>query len=225
MVINEFLYPKPKRLPIGPRIKGKEYIAEKDLTWLFKSRLIVEEKMDGKQTYFETGKLILWCEDLQRKHSIKYRVPGRYALFNVFDRSMMQFLNRGQLLELWWDIKKGKAVIPGFEGPRMRPLIFPVPQVAIVKGVTPLQVASLIAPSVYAINKKNRDPAPMEGLVVKQDRTQFYFEFITGKIVREEFERGITTNYRDLPREDNIIDPSVPLVLDYPIPLGLSSPR
>lgn len=216
MKVNEFFYPKPKRLPLGQRIKGKEYMGEKEMEWLFKSRLLIEEKMDGRQAYFETERFILWVEDLQRRHSIKYRIPGRYALFDVYDRKMMQFLNRDQKLQVWWDIHNGKIDILNIDGKyNQRPLIFPVPVIARTHSVLS-EMASFIMPSAYAINKKGRDLQLMEGIVVKQDRVQFYFEYVVGKVVREEFEKGICTNYRNLPREDNIIDPSVPIIFDYP---------
>ncbi|MEM3364340.1 MAG: RNA ligase family protein [Candidatus Micrarchaeia archaeon] len=213
-MINEFHYPKPKRLPIGPRIKGKEYMSPKDVDWLFKSRLLIEEKMDGKQVFFEAGNYILWCEDLLRKHSIKYRVPGRYALFDVYDRNKKQFLDWAHKIEVWEDIRRGKILIKDRSMQNSSLLIFPVPKVAVVRGKTPLEIANLITFSVYAKDGK-LNPAMMEGVVIKQDRIQFYIEFITGKLVREEFEKGITTNYLNLPKENNIIDPSIPVVLEY----------
>jgi len=215
MLMSEFHYPKPKRLPVGKRIEGKEYLSKEDLEWLFKSRLIIEEKMDGRQTFFYNDKYIFWCEDMLRKHSIKYRVPGRYALFNIYNRKKMQFLNREQMLEIWEDLKRGKILLYDYEKRLARPLMFPVPRIALVKDVPMESLVKYIGISAYAIDEKGQHTF-MEGIVIKHDRIQFYFEFRPGKIVREEFEKGITVNYRDLPYEENIIDPSVPLILNYP---------
>ncbi|MCX8200442.1 MAG: hypothetical protein N3G76_03150, partial [Candidatus Micrarchaeota archaeon] len=136
-----------------------------------------------------------------------------YTLFDVYDRKKMQFLSRSQKLEVWEDVKKGKLRVKGLFG--TTPLIFPVPRIAAVKCASPDELARFIRHSAYAIDEKG-NPAMMEGIVVKQDRIQFYIEFIAGKIVREEFEKGIAVNYFNLPKENNIIDPSLPVVLDYP---------
>ena len=75
------------------------------------------------------------------------------------------------------------------------------------------ELPALIRTSAYALDKKTKQPALMEGIVVKPDRDLFPEEFLTGKIVRSEFSDGIEINYLRLPTEFNAIDPSVEVVL------------
>ncbi len=208
MQLNEKAYPKPLRLPLGKRIDGKRYMNLGGVELLFDGKVIVEEKMDGKETFFELDKYILWVEDLKRKHSIKYRIPGRYALFDVLERSHMRFLDREMKMQFWKDIKQGRIRIPG------NPLIFPVPLVG--RGVFKMdEIPALASISAYAIDPNSLKNTWMEGVVVKEDRPLYLIEARHAKFVRREFTEGITTNYTNLPLEYNIIDPSVPVIESY----------
>ncbi|MEM0438305.1 MAG: RNA ligase family protein [Candidatus Micrarchaeia archaeon] len=206
--MDSFSYPKPVRFPLGPRIEGKPYLREAELKKLLSSRLVVEEKMDGRQTIIEIGNYVLCMEDLKRTHSIKYRVPGRYALFDVFEMSSQTFLDRDAKLQFWEDLVRGRIEHS------LKMLIFPVACVSRPNALTLEQVPSLVRTSAYAIGDGGA-PALMEGVVVKVDGKLPPAERLAGKFVRQEFTDGITVSYLDRPITYNIIDPSVPVKLTY----------
>lgn len=206
MCANIRRYPKPLRFPIGNRIGKKRYMRMDDVRYLFSGKVIVEEKMDGKQSFIETDKFILWVEDLKVRHSIKYMVPGRYALFDVFDKSAGYFLDRPSKLQVWEDIKNGRVNIGST-------LVFPVPLLQISSGLSLEDLPALISKSSYAIDDDGNSTY-MEGIVVKPQRYLYYNEFLAGKLVRREFAEGITDHYLSKKFEYNIIDPSIPIVLD-----------
>ena len=83
---SDLIYPKPLRLPVGKPIQSKRYLTPEEAASLFEYPLIVEEKMDGTQHFLVWGKLVLFVEDLYFRKTVPYRVPARYALFDVFDR-------------------------------------------------------------------------------------------------------------------------------------------
>ncbi len=199
-------YPKPLRFPVGKKVKRKRYMSQKDAEYLFSGRVIVEEKMDGKQSFIETDKFILWVEDLKVRHSIKYRIPGRYALFDVFDKSAGYFLDRSAKLQVWEDIQKGRIDVGSS-------LIFPVPLICKSSELSLSSVHKLVGISKYAIDRDG-SRTHMEGIVVKPDRHMYYIEFLAGKIVRTEFLNGITDHYLRKRRECNIIDPSIPVITE-----------
>jgi len=162
--------------------------------------------MDGKQTSIELDKYTLWVEDLKYKHSIKYRVPARYALFDIYEKNTRKFLNRDDKINLYLDIMNNKyGNIPN---------MFPVPLVTKRTIEKVEEIPKLVRESYYI--DSNSEDRFMEGLVIKQDRTLFYPEAISGKFVRKEFTEGITTNYLRKQLEKNIIDISVPILYEYP---------
>lgn len=200
-----YKYPKSLRINLGKHFKDKKYLTEEQQKYLLDSVLIFEEKMDGKQTFIELDKYILWVEDLKYKHSIKYRVPARYALFDVYVKNTMQFLGRDDKINFYYDLVLGKY--------GKVPQMFPVPLVSKTTINDVNLIPAFIRESHY-IDPSNEDPF-MEGLVIKFTVNMFYPEMLSGKFVRKEFTNGITTNYLRLPKEKNIIDPSVKMIIEY----------
>jgi hypothetical protein len=206
-------YPKPLRIRLGKIIKEKKYLTEQLQNFLVGGLLVFEEKMDGKQTSIELNKYILWVEDLKYKHSIKYRVPARYALFDIYEKNTRKFLNRDDKINLYLDIKNKYENIPP---------MFPVPLVARKTIENVGEIPELVRESYY-IDSSSKDRF-MEGLVIKQDRSLYYPEAISGKFVRKEFTEGITTNYLRKQLEKNIIDISVPILYEYPDAISENDP-
>ena len=170
---------------------------------LLNGRVLVEEKMDGKPVVFGAGKYILFAEDMRKQHSIYYRLPGRYAVFDVYDQHRSVFLSLDEKLSVARKLRDGKIQV----GDVPSVLFFPVPVVAI--GSYNLSgLPQLCGMSAYAYNRKTGEPAIMEGIVVKPDRDLFLFEFVAGKIVMAEFEEGIATHHLRLPFQMNAIDPT-----------------
>ncbi|MGB9634887.1 MAG: hypothetical protein ACPL0A_00250 [Candidatus Micrarchaeia archaeon] len=215
--MDVYSYPKPLRIPIGKRIGHKKYMSEDSVRRLFEGNVVVEEKMDGKQSFIETRDYVLWVEDLRFKHSLLYHIPCRYALFDVYEKRTGRFLSPESKLGLWLDkIRKHKIDIPE------NVHIFPVPVVKKLYGPDfgkdidgwERSIPSLITTSFYAVGKDNTN-AFMEGIVIKQDRSLYSFEVEHAKLVREEFVEGITRNYLEKPYELNKIDLNVPVLLSY----------
>ena len=90
-------YPKLKRLPIGPGLDGKKdtLIKENHLRLLLEQDVLIEEKMDGRTAKFtaDNGRLSIFCEDLKWRHSIRYKVPARFAIFDIFDNQRTYYLD------------------------------------------------------------------------------------------------------------------------------------
>jgi len=207
MDFKEFRYPKPLRLNIGLRIGKKRYMSVADEKYLLSGKVIIEEKMDGKQTTVRSDDLrFIFCvEDLKTRHSIPYRVPARYAVFDMFSLKRGSFLSPEEKdYEIGFFLKH-RDLLPA---ELSQGGIFPVRQLA--SGVfTPTDLPNMITMSHYALDLKNHDPGFMEGIVVKPDRELFYEEYLSGKIVRTEFLKGITTHYLRMRPEYNEINPSL----------------
>jgi hypothetical protein len=90
-------YPAIKRFDIGKKIAEKRYLKADEARFLLGQRVMVEEKMDGKPVAFETKRFTLFAEDMKTRHSINYRVPARYALFDVYDNERGLFLGVDKL--------------------------------------------------------------------------------------------------------------------------------
>lgn len=201
-------YNKPRRFPIGhipPRKKGK-VLSEGDVALLLRGRVVVEEKMDGRPTHIETDRFVFLAEDLRRQHSIHYRLPGRFAVFDIYDVVREVFLSPDERTDIVLALRRGVLTIEGVDCS----LFFPVPRVA--EGVfSMVQLPDLITTSAYAINSDSRAGVQMEGIVVKPARELLPPEQIAGKIVRAEFLQEIVINYLSLPPRYNEINLSVPV--------------
>lgn len=200
----QLAYPKPLRIPIGAnRIPSKQYMPEKDLAYLLSGRVIVEEKMDGKFSFTFLGQFVLFAEDLKVRHSIAYRVPARFAIFDVFDTKREVFLDLDGKTQLVSELAARGHVLPD----KWRGKVFQAP-VLHNACVTAEELPLMVSESAYAFDPDTKRPALMEGIVVKPDRELLLPEHLSGKLVREEFEKGIALNYMKEKLVYNIVHPS-----------------
>lgn len=212
-------YFKPKRFTRhGMRIppeRAHRHLSESDARYLLKGRVLVEEKMDGTPAAFLAGGThIIFAEDLRRRHSVFYRIPARYCIFDIFDIRRGVFVFSEEKAELSMAVRDGKLKVEGASGADF----FPVASLG--AGVFTLAELVLMAEAISAYAKGEKgEPANMEGIVVKPDRDLYPEEQLRGKIVRPEFDADIDEHYLRLPEVRNIIDPSTPLVLRYRLSL------
>lgn len=209
-------YPDVKYLPV-PGLKGvrEDKVMSRTYTErLLKKWLLVEEKMDGKGTMFQADRFFIFAEDLLYVHSIHYRVPARYAIFDIFDLGRDLFMDREGEEDVFNAIRKGvievNAIRKGMITVKgQNPYnFFMVPMVA--EGKFKLEeLPFLIQESKYAVDAHSGKPVLMEGIVVKPIRELFAVELkhLVGKIVRKDFIEGIETHYLKKQREKNKINP------------------
>ncbi|MEM2908975.1 MAG: RNA ligase family protein [Candidatus Bilamarchaeaceae archaeon] len=203
----EIRYQKPKRFPLKGCKVIKNTLKEDEVKKLLSGKVVVEEKMDGKPVSFETSEYIIFAEDMKKQHSIFYVLPGRYAIFDIYDKKRRVFVFSDEKLELSNAFREGKLQVDGISPA----LFFPVPVIA--TGILRMEdLPKLIGLSAYACIKKTREKTLMEGIVVKPYRDLFPKEFLSGKLVRTEFEKGIRTHYLRMHPQYNIIDPSVRVI-------------
>jgi len=210
--IDHIEHQKPKRFPIGKKIPKRNVLTEKEVKRLLRGKVVIEEKMDGRTIAFDAENFKIFAEDLKRQHSIRYRAPGRYAVFDVFDANRGVFLFPEEKEQIALDMRTGKLRVGENSGNVSPIMFFPVPRIE-TGTFTMEELPALIGTSAYALDEKTGEPALMEGIVVKQFRDLFPEEFLAGKIVRSEFADGIEVNYLRLPAKLNAIDPTVEVVL------------
>lgn len=208
MVMRNIEYPKPGRIPLGKGTENKNMLTLKQASDLLRGRVIIEEKLDGKPVSFEASRYHIFAEDMKKQHSIFYVLPGRYAVFDIYDDKRGVFVFSEEKLELANALRKGKIKVKNVD-----PLVFfPVPQVA--KGTFRMEeLVEMAGLSAYACERDTGERVYMEGIVVKPDRDLFPEEFLSGKLVRREFEEGIKTHHLRKPAIYNIINPSLEVVL------------
>jgi hypothetical protein len=219
MTLDQLVYPKPMRFHSLKNPTGKKPMSREDEAFLLKAKVAVEEKMDGAPVKFVTSSpsLAVFAEDLRRRHTIDYHIPGRYAVFDIFDAKRGVFVYHEEKLALSMELRKGKIKVIGTDGNAF----FPVPMICSGK-FTLDELALFLGLSAYAFERGNPAmPAPGEGIVVKPFSDCFPEEFVAGKIVRSEFTGSITENYLRLPYHANMIDPSHPVI---PGPLVAAAP-
>lgn len=201
-------YIKPLRIPIY-QIPSKRYIKEDQADEFFQNRLVVEEKMDGTMKHIKIDKFILHVEDLLHRKTIPYRVPARYALFDIYDIEEKLILGRDDRIAVFKDLVKINPAL-GYQ-------IFHVPELDRGKfnwREDPIRIAD--SPSRFADQKMQS--RKMEGVVFKLEQTikiteeiVKYLKIINAKFVNDEFYRNMQpqkiTGY-------NVIDPSVLLILE-----------
>jgi hypothetical protein len=214
--------PKPKRFDVhAKKIAGSSYLDATDAAKLLSGKVVVEEKMDGKTARIETPHFTIFAEDLKVKHSVSYRVPARFAIYDVFDKKRGVILGLEGKIDVYRDLKN----LPGFfkDGvssdirAAFSPASFFLVQI-LERGFFKLEeLPPLIKISSYGAEKETW----MEGIVVKSIADAFPFELRSGKLVRTEFVEGIKVHYSRLKKFFNIIDPAVPEIN----PIVQDSPR
>ena len=197
-------FPKPKRLPIGATPR-KNIITQREMTYLFKHKLVIEEEMDGKPVKFITTKIhfFIFAADLKEMRETYYHIPGRYAIFDIFDPDRDLFLPWNYKFDLSMKIREGKIRIGNFD-----PLLFfPVPIIAFGKFEME-DLPQFLGVSGYAHNPNTRFPGLGKGIIVKSSADEFPDEYHPGKIVRKEFLGEKGWNLPQNPPRNNLIDPS-----------------
>jgi len=208
MVVRNIGYPKPRRIPLGKGNVNRNMLTAKQVSDLLRGRVVVEEKLDGKPASFEASHYIVFAEDMKKQHTIFYALPGRYAVFDIYDEKRGVFVFSAEKLELTNALRKGKIKVKNLDPV----LFFPVPQVA--KGTFGTgELVEMVGLSAYARERDTGERVYMEGIVVKPDRDLFPEEFLSGKLVRREFEEGIKTHHLRMPAMYNIINPSLEVVI------------
>jgi len=204
----DFKYEKTLRFNVGKHLKGKSYLKPDDERYLLSGRVVVEEKMDGRQAVVDSEKFIFCVEDLERRHSVAYRIPARFAVFDVVDKETHLFLARADKKEVVRYFMANRAQLPAqlsnggiFLVPLIEAGMFMVNDLAGLmkdRGV-----------SAYAMNPDTREPSFMEGIVVKPDRCLLVMEQLRGKIVRTELLEGLTSEQLRKTAAPNEIDRSL----------------
>jgi hypothetical protein len=200
---------KPMRFPIGFQRK-KNLIYKDQMRSLFRGRTIVEEQMDGAPVKFVStdSRFLVFAEDLRRRRSIYYNLPGRYAIFDIFNTERGVFICPDEKLELSEDIRKGKLRLGVSSSPARPDCFFPVPQIA--TGQFELKdIRQFLGVSAYAINGDGTR-AKGEGIIVKTCADSYPAVYYTGKLVRTELENiHVHEVYSLLPYRENRISPDV----------------
>jgi len=212
MAVNKLLipkeYPHPRRLPIGqlPECKKNTIMPIGHVKELLSQKVIIEEKMDGHTTCFtvDKGRFSIFCEDLKWMHSIYYKIPARYAVFDIFDNRRTLFLDCDEKTSVFRSMRDGAIAVTETNSSNF----FKVDTIAY--GTFALEaLPSLMDISRYAFDKKTGLYVRMEGIVVKPARSLFFAEMAhyAAKLVRTEFLEGITNNYLKKSRVQNEINP------------------
>ncbi len=204
--------PKILRFNLGEKISTKGYLSPEREKSLLDGRLMVQEKMDGKPVRIETEEFVLFAEDLKITHSIKYRVPARFALYDVYDKRRQMILGIAGLFEVYFSLKNDPgfltSIISTDVNIPLSPNSFFLVEI-LERGFFNLNdLPSLIRYSSYGAQAQTW----MEGIAVKSIWDSFPFEVRAGKLVRDEFIHGIETNYLKKHLKKNIIDPGKPVV-------------
>jgi len=213
MDLSAFNCPKPKTLPTGQNLKPNNIIGKDDLRYLLVGQVVVEEKMDGTMVKFASmdPELVIFAEDLKRRRSIFYQLPGRYSIFEIYNVKRGVFLDSEEKISLSNEMRRGKIKIPEIEPV----LFFPTPRIATGKFALE-ELLQFVGESAYARGSEDKHPVPGEGIVVKQFADNFPIDFVTGKIISEGFPSAVIGSYLQLPYMQNVVDPSLPLVIDIP---------
>ena len=182
-----------------------KYMNQEQMRLLLSDEVLVEEKMDGKTEQFENNDFVVFAEDLKQTHSIRYRIPAIYAIFDIYDKEEGVYLPRDAKEGAYRDIKFGRTRLEGMEWGSF----FLVDLLA--KGIYGVgDLFGIIGISRYAVDERGKAGGEyMEGIVVKRNFAQEPQDVLSGKIVRCEFTGGIGENYLRLPYRANIIDPNV----------------
>jgi len=200
-------YPKLRRFPVGKMPVGKEdaIMPMEDAKDVFRQHVIIEEKMDGKDAVIDADRFRLFMNDMKITHTICYRIPARFVVFDIFDKHRTVFLSREEKESVFGSIQKNVIKLENFNSYHF----FLAPLIS--SGMYTFEdLPGFIGLSKYAINRDTKAQGYMEGVVVKPDHDTFLFELehLSGKLVREEFTKGITANYLEKPIRFNLINPS-----------------
>lgn len=80
-------YPKIYRIPVpGYRTRGKHYLTLEEVDKLLSTKVVVEEKVDGKLTPLDIfGQYTIVCEYMKYAHNIQYKsLPSTFIGLDVY---------------------------------------------------------------------------------------------------------------------------------------------
>ncbi|MEM4295571.1 MAG: hypothetical protein QXS91_02065 [Candidatus Anstonellales archaeon] len=203
-----FKYKKPLRLPIGDKQYGKRYLREDEAERLFSFRLIAEEKFDGTMHEIDTQEFKFYVEDMKYRKTIPYRIPARYAVFDILDKRATIFLRRDDKERLVIDIIKGRI----WAYRHLADKLFIVPLIEAGK-FSISEVPKLADMCSYYGHGKN---VPIEGIVFKIDAAISILESypFSAKYVRADFIDKINSSDKKISGL-NVISSSIPMILSY----------
>ncbi|MEW5996431.1 MAG: RNA ligase family protein [Candidatus Micrarchaeota archaeon] len=186
----------------------KNHLTPEQLRALFARKVVVEEKMDGEPRAFLAGcRYLVFAEDLLVMRSVFYRIPGRYAVFDIFDMEKEVFLDSEGRMHLSSDIRKGLLCVPD----TVPADFFPVPIVASGNFRDASELSPLMSiTSAYAVDPITGRNSAMEGLVIKPERELSLSAQLRAKMIRPEFDNEAKQEYLGTPEQKNLIDPAVP---------------
>lgn len=206
-----------RRLPIGHGVECRSgtVMSKKNVSLLFDGqRLIVEEKMNGTSVMFSAdgNRFTLLSEDMSIfKPGLtgRYRVPARYALFDIFDTETRKFVSFVEKEDIFRSIRENRVSIANANSFNF----FLVPIIAQGCSFKLEDIPQFLEyPSRYAIDPKTGEPTYMEGVVVKPARELYVHEYeeLVGKLIRNEYlygKSGIAVHHRRMPTQRNVINP------------------
>jgi len=206
-------YPKPLRFNVDGRValKYKKYLTAEEMTRLLSGKVVVEEKMDGKSSRFETQRFVLFAEDMQQGQRISYRVPARFALFDVFDKKRGMLLGVEGKRDVYWEIKNYPGFLKDCVSSEFNTNIdassFFLVNVLEMGKFEPKDLPDLMLYSAYGKETKTR----LEGIVVKTIRDVFDFELRAGQLVLTEYIMGSAWDPKYFKEKgaENVIDPII----------------
>jgi hypothetical protein len=179
-------YPRPARFPLGPLNGLREQMPAKQMELILSRGVAVEEKMDGRHTRSAKPPFIFFSEDLLTRKALFYRVPGRYAVFDVFDMRENVFLSPEARITLLRDLRCHPKHLPE----RLREgLMFPVPVLA-SGTISSVYLPQLLISSAYAAHPETGKLIAPEGIVIKPLRAMAPGEYVSGKLLAREFPYG-----------------------------------
>ncbi|MEM3362266.1 MAG: hypothetical protein QXV83_01135 [Candidatus Anstonellaceae archaeon] len=203
-------YPKPLRLPIGKKLYKKEYMPYKKAVDLLEDKVIIEEKMDGKPVLLIGEKYLVLAEDLKETRSIKYKVPARFAIFDIYNRKN-GVLSFRQKISAYYELKYLSRLEP-FRTYPTEEIVYPdsmfMVRVIAIGNFKLKDLPSFITYSPYAAEPNTY----MEGIVVKSYNS-IVIGSEAGKIIANELNyqvNRIKQKHKTTEQiEYNIIDPQM----------------
>ncbi len=103
---------KVPRIPTSlPKLPGKAYIPEEEVKTLLSDEVVVEEKLDGQQRWFDIGNLRIYYEDMSEVRKIRYEsLPSEVIAFDVYDFRTGSFLDYERKIEVLESL--GMVLVP-----------------------------------------------------------------------------------------------------------------
>jgi hypothetical protein len=208
-ILENYIAPPPKRFPI----KGAEvvangpYLRTVEVDYLLQYAVRITEKFDGNRIAVPAGRYVLTVEDMLDKKSIFYRVPARYAVYDIFDRRRALFLDSYGIRSVMKDIATASLKIDGVSPDSF----FPVPLVA--EGVYQVdEIPALLRNSEYAKDEDTGEAVLAEGIIIKHDFEHFLWMYVSGMLLAKDTLGDPVHKPLTSKSSQNHIDPSISFV-------------